>query len=86
MFNKEEAPARRHVWLAVSMCAPLAQVAGGTDWTTVLVTGVACFALDISLVWGGVVRKMAAMCSVALAICGGIRDRLLDNRLLAAIP
>ena len=54
MFNKEEAPARRHVWLAVSMCAPLAQVAGGTGWTTVLVTGVTCFALAATFLSFGV--------------------------------
>lgn len=45
MFNKEEAPARRYAWLTVSMCAPLAQVAGGSEWTTVLATGVICFVL-----------------------------------------
>lgn len=39
MFNKEATPARRNAWLAVSMCAPLVQVAGGCNWLTVLVTG-----------------------------------------------
>lgn len=45
MFNKEETPARRYAWLTVSMCAPLVQVAGGSNWITVLVTGVICFVL-----------------------------------------
>lgn len=54
MFNKEATPARSYAWLAVSMCAPLVQVAGGSNWTTVLVTGVICFVLAVAVFAFGV--------------------------------